>query len=48
MFTGRRLILLAGVVLLVAGVIGLCSAGAYVVFIPGEPIQTTVLARGLA
>jgi MFS family permease len=34
--------------LLVAGAIGLCSAAAYVVFIPAEPIRTTTLARGLA
>jgi len=30
--------------LLVAGAIGLCSAGAYVVGIPGEPIPTKALA----
>ncbi|WP_158924368.1 MFS transporter [Acidisphaera sp. S103] len=34
--------------LLVAGVIGLCSAGAYVIFIPTEPIRTTTLAGRLA
>jgi cyanate permease len=34
--------------LLVAGVIGLCSAGAYVLGIPGTPIRTEALAGGLA
>ena len=33
--------------LLVAGVVGLFSAGAYIVGIPGEPIPTKALARGL-
>jgi len=34
--------------LLVAGVIGLCSAAAYAVAIPGEPIPTKAFASGLA
>jgi cyanate permease len=34
--------------LLVAGVIGLCSAAAYVILIPTEPIRTTTLVRGVA
>lgn len=34
--------------LLVAGVIGLCSAGAYAIGIPTEPIRTTTLAGRLA
>jgi MFS family permease len=34
--------------LLVAGAVGLCSAGAYVLFIPGEPIPTRALATSLA
>jgi cyanate permease len=34
--------------LLVAGAIGLCSAGAYAIFIPGEPIRTKALAGELA
>jgi MFS family permease len=34
--------------LLVAGVVALCSAGAYVVGIPGEPIPTKALASSLA
>jgi MFS family permease len=33
--------------LLVAGLIGLCSAAAYVLAIPGEPIPSKALARGL-
>ena len=34
--------------LLVAGVVGLCSASAYVLGIPGEPIPTKALAARLA
>jgi hypothetical protein len=34
--------------LLVAGVIGLCSTGAYAIGIPTEPIRTTTLAGRLA
>jgi MFS family permease len=34
--------------LLVAGVVGLCSAAAYMIAIPSEPISTKALAAGLA
>lgn len=34
--------------LLVAGAVGLCSAGAYVLGIPGEPISSKAIATKLA